>query len=69
MIRQLFLLACAAVCLAGCQAKRELHLATWADDIAPEVVAAFEKHDNCRIVVDTFDTNEAMYAKLRAGAA
>ena len=69
MIRKLFLLACAAVCLAGCQAKRELHLYTWADYIAPEVVAAFEKQYNCRIVIDTFDTNEAMYAKLRAGAA
>ena len=62
-------LAAAALCLAGCKAKRELHVYTWADYISPDVVAAFEQANDCRLVIDTFDTNEAMYAKLKAGAA
>ena len=54
--------------LAGCGKKRELYIYTWADYISPEVVKAFEEANDCKIVIDTFDTNEAMYAKLKAGA-
>lgn len=60
----------AAVLLAGC-AKQEaptLHVYTWADYVKPEVVARFEKEHGCKIVIDTFDSNESMYAKLKAGA-
>ncbi len=28
----------------------------------------FEQEHGCRVVIDTFDSNEAMYAKLKAGA-
>lgn len=45
----------------------ELHLFTWSDYISPDVVEAFEKEHDCRIIVDTFDSNETMYAKLKAG--
>ncbi len=45
----------------------ELHIYTWSDYIAPEVLAGFEKGLGVKIVVDTFDSNEAMYAKLKAG--
>ena len=45
----------------------ELHIYTWSDYIAPEVKEGFEKALGCRIVIDTFDSNEAMYAKLKAG--
>ena len=55
--------------LAGCgPAKTELHIYTWSDYIAADVIAQFEKENNCRIVVDTFDSNEAMFAKLKAGS-
>jgi spermidine/putrescine transport system substrate-binding protein len=55
---------------AGCgqPAPRTLHVYTWADYIAPEVVQRFERENRCRVVIDTFDSNEAMYAKLKAGA-
>lgn len=53
----------------GCgPAKKELNLYTWSDYIDPELVTAFEEQFNCRVVIDTFDSNEAMYAKLKAGA-
>ena len=45
----------------------ELHIYTWSDYIAPDVKAGFEKALGCRIIIDTFDSNEAMYAKLKAG--
>jgi spermidine/putrescine transport system substrate-binding protein len=62
-----FLAALAVV--AGCQKPvADLHIYTWADYIKPELVQQFEKENNCKIVIDTFDSNEAMYAKLKAGA-
>jgi spermidine/putrescine transport system substrate-binding protein len=64
--------AMAAGLLAGvagcCKAKRTLHVYTWADYVKPELVQSFEKQHQCRVVIDTFDSNEAMYAKLKAGA-
>lgn len=48
--------------------KTVLYVYTWSDYISPELVAAFEKNYNCVVKIDTFDTNEAMYAKIRAGA-
>lgn len=45
----------------------ELHLFMWADYVKPEIIERFEAEHNCRVVVDTYDTNEAMYAKLKLG--
>jgi spermidine/putrescine-binding protein len=45
-----------------------LHVYTWADYIKPELVARFEAENACQVVIDTFDSNEAMYAKIKAGA-
>lgn len=45
-----------------------LHVYTWADYVKPELVLRFERENGCRVVMDTFDSNEAMYAKLKAGA-
>lgn len=54
--------------LLSAAAAETLHLYTWADYISPEVVEKFEKQHGCKVVIDTFDSNEAMYAKLKAGA-
>ncbi len=45
----------------------ELHVYTWCDYIAPDVIESFERALKVKVVVDTFDSNEAMYAKLKAG--
>jgi len=45
-----------------------LHLYTWADYVKPELVREFEAKTGSRVVIDTFDSNESMYAKLKAGA-
>ena len=61
--------AIAAAEAAGCKipAGGELHIYTWSDYIAPDVIAGFEKGLGVKVVIDTFDSNEAMYAKLKAG--
>lgn len=58
-----------AMLLCGCgKAKPTLHLYCWADYINPAIIEQFEQENNCRVVYDTFDSNEALYAKLKAGA-
>ena len=44
-----------------------LHIYTWSDYIAPDVLESFESALKVKVVIDTFDSNEAMYAKLKAG--
>lgn len=59
----------AALLLAACgRSKPTLHIFNWADYIKPELVKRFEREHNCRVVIDTFDSNESMYNKLKAGA-
>ena len=58
-------LAAAAAC--G-RSRPVLHVYTWADYFKPDLLRRFEREHGCRIVIDTFDSNESMYAKLKAGA-
>jgi spermidine/putrescine transport system permease protein len=46
---------------------RVLHLYIWSNYIAPETLARFERRLGVRVIVDLFDTNEALLAKLEAG--
>jgi spermidine/putrescine transport system substrate-binding protein len=62
-------LVAALVLPAACgKAQRVLSVYTWSDYIKPELVRRFEREQACRVVIDTFESNEAMYAKLKAGA-
>lgn len=66
---RLALAALAALLLAACGRQQPtLHIFNWADYIKPELVQRFEREHNCRVVIDTFDSNESMYNKLKAGA-
>lgn len=58
-----------ALLFTGCAPKKpELHVYNWADYFAEEIIPEFEKEHNCRVVLDFFDSNESMYAKIKAGA-
>ncbi len=59
---------CLFAFLSTASAAETLHLYTWADYISPDVVKKFEKQHNCSVVIDTFDSNESLYARLKAGA-
>jgi spermidine/putrescine transport system substrate-binding protein len=62
--------ALAAGALPACSGSKQttLRVYSWADYLDPELAARFEKENSCKLQIDTFDSNEAMYAKLAAGA-
>lgn len=45
-----------------------LTIFTWADYLSDEAKSSFEKKHNCKLVIDTFDSNESMTAKIESGA-
>lgn len=55
----------------GCQnaSGPELHIMIWSDYVKPELIERFQNEHQCRVVMDTFDSNESMYAKLKLGHA
>jgi len=58
----------ASIMLFGCSDnKPKLHVYSWSDYFDPELIQRFEQDNDCNVVIDTFDSNEAMYAKLKAG--
>jgi len=60
-----------AVFASSCSNNSEptLHLFIWADTIKPELIEAFEEKYHCQVSVDTFDSNESMFAKLQLSSA
>lgn len=59
----------ALVLAAGCGGKKPvLHIYTWSDYVKPALIRRFEQENNCQIVIDTYDSNEAMLARLQTGA-
>ncbi len=49
--------------------KPTLHVCNWDAYLNPDLVKAFEKQFGCRVVEDIFDSNEALEAKMKGGAA
>lgn len=72
-------LACSVLAFSGCSdsaAKTTLYVYNWGEympdgtDDSMDVIAAFEeKYPDIKVVYDTFVSNEALYAKLKSGAA
>ena len=58
-----------ALCMVtGCGTpKPVLRICTWSNYIDGGVVRQFEKQNGCRVEVKTFDSNEEMYDRLKAG--
>ena len=66
---------CTALALVSCEKKGKeasagdtLYLFNWTYYTPDSVLAKFEKEFGVTVKVDTFDSNEVMYAKLKAGA-
>ncbi len=47
--------------------ERVVHIYTWSDYLDSDVIYQFEKEFHCQLAIDYFDSNESMYAKLKAG--
>jgi spermidine/putrescine transport system substrate-binding protein len=65
-----FSLLLLALLLTACPKKAEatLYFLNWADYIPEGLVKKFEKETGAKVVLDTFESPEAMLAKLKAGA-
>lgn len=59
--------AMASLLLTGCggEKKETLKVFNWGEYIADGVIKDFEKEYNCRVIYETFDSNEAMMAKVQ----
>jgi spermidine/putrescine transport system substrate-binding protein len=44
-----------------------LRIFNWSDYTAPQLIAKFQKETGIRVTIDTFDSNETLLSKLRAG--
>ncbi|MEN9204832.1 MAG: hypothetical protein Q6K70_03390, partial [Thermostichales cyanobacterium DRC_bins_46] len=55
----------------GCQrtttAQQTLNLYIWSEYIDPEIVSDFEKLTNSRVIINLYEANEDMVAKLQGG--
>lgn len=47
--------------------RQTLNLYIWSEYIDPDILTAFEKATNSRVVVSVYESNEDMIAKLRGG--
>ncbi len=63
-------LAAAAVLLAGgaAQADGTLHIYNWGNYTNPKLIEKFEAETGVKVTLDSYDSNEDMVAKVRAGA-
>jgi spermidine/putrescine transport system substrate-binding protein len=48
--------------------KPVLHVYNWSDYFAEGLLKEFEERYDCRVVLDTYDSNEMMLGKLKSGA-
>lgn len=48
--------------------KPVLHVYNWSDYFAEGLLEQFEEEFDCRVILDTYDSNEFMVSKLQAGA-
>jgi len=45
--------------------KPRLYVFCWTDYIDPDLVKRFESENNCRVILDTYNSNESMHTKMR----
>ena len=59
----------AMLCVSSCKQQRALNVYTWTYYTPAEVVKAFEREFDCKVIVTEYDSNETMYNKLTNGGA
>ena len=52
---------------AAAQSAGELHIYNWTDYTAPDLITKFTKETGIKVTLDTYDSNETLLAKLKAG--
>ncbi|MBW2058940.1 MAG: extracellular solute-binding protein [Deltaproteobacteria bacterium] len=54
-------------CASSVMAQGHLFLYNWTDYTSPDLIKKFEKETGIKITLDTYDSNETLLAKLKAG--
>ncbi|MCX7345734.1 MAG: extracellular solute-binding protein [Alphaproteobacteria bacterium] len=67
MKKLLIALAATTAMATAAQAEGELNIYNWVEYTSPEMIAKFEKETGIKVTIDTYDTNETLLAKLKAG--
>lgn len=62
------LVAAFALTATVAKAEEKLFIYNWTDYTSPEAVQKFETETGIKVTVDTYDSNETLLAKLKAGA-
>src|SRR6266404_7770729 len=67
--RLLGLVGVAAVLLSAgsAMAAGELHIYNWGDYTNPKLIEKFQKETGIKVTLDSYDSNETMLSKVRAG--
>jgi spermidine/putrescine transport system substrate-binding protein len=68
-MRSLLLLLVVIVPFSVAATDKQLNLFIWSEYIAPAVVTEFEKDHGCKVVIDLYEDESAMMAKLQGGGA
>jgi spermidine/putrescine transport system substrate-binding protein len=55
--------------LLSAPAAEQLNVFTWSEYLPPDVIAEFERRFDCKVVVDFYDSPEAMVTKVQSGGA
>ena len=66
--KTLIIISAIAALLGSAAYAKELHIYNWTDYTAPDLIAKFEKETGIDVVIDTYDSNDTLLAKLKAGA-
>lgn len=72
LLKLVFILSAfmALLLMTGCsKSENRLYVYNWGDYIDGDILDEFEKQTGIKVVYETFDTNETMYAKLKPGNA
>jgi len=67
LLRSLAMLALVLAGSGGAAAQGTLRVFNWNDYVAPEALKRFEQETGIKVTYDTYDSNEMLDAKLRAG--
>jgi spermidine/putrescine transport system substrate-binding protein len=63
------LIASLALVFASCAKKKPvLHVYIWSDYLADGLIEEFAAANGCKVIVDNYDSNEILHAKLKGGA-
>lgn len=60
------LVASGVLTACGGEEKEVLNVYTWADNFNPDTISKFEEEYNAKVNISTYNSNEAMYQKLKA---